>query len=45
MAQAEEKCRAVTDVITKAAFATLGQAPPRKAVAVPLSEATKWLYS
>ena len=27
----------------KAAFATLGQAPPRKAGAVPLSEATKRL--
>ena len=40
MAHAEE-CRAVTDAITKAAFATLGQAPPRKAGAVPLSEATK----
>ena len=33
-------CRAATDAITKAAFATLGQAPPRKAGAVPLSEAT-----
>ena len=42
MAQAEE-CRAATDAITKAAFATLGQAPPRKAGAVPLSEATKQL--
>ena len=43
MAQAEEECRAATDAITKAAFATLGQAPPRKAGAVPLSEATKQL--
>ena len=43
MAHAEEECRAVTDAITKAAFATLGKAPPRKAGAVPLPEATKRL--
>ena len=43
MAQAEEECRAATDAITKAAFATLGQAPPRKVGAVPLLEATKRL--